>query len=197
MRLKSFIAILVVSIVLSACQQAELEENTPAPLEHLFLNADLNYEEYKIILQDVVQNVKNMDIDDPNLEKWVIRVIGDEKLMNKRDLSKEEALQSATERYEYITVWKDHARTTYNIVLTDEEVNTWIENNVVTSEDIPQQKAFAEALGLTIEQLIVEWDRDLYEQQVYWEKLIPLLEEKYETSDLQVLSEKYESEIEK
>ena len=63
--------------------------------------------------------------------------------------------------------------------------------------DLPQHFAYADALGLTLQELNHNFDSDLYEQYVIWVKLLPLLEKTYGESHNNLLVEKYAVEVKK
>jgi hypothetical protein len=184
-------------ILLTAClEQTENRDAEPAPLEGLFSGTELSYNEYRFILEDVVDRAEDMNLDDDLLKKWVIRALGDEKLMNKRDLTKEEAVEKAEYNYQYHKAWIAVAEDTYGITVTEEEVDAWIKEGPDQS-DIPQHKAYADSLGLTLEELNHEYDRDLYTQSVMMDTLLPLLKEAYGTSDSGEIAEMYDGEVKK
>ncbi|WP_211279040.1 hypothetical protein [Sutcliffiella halmapala] len=182
-------------VLLTACQ----EQNDPAekaPLENLFAQSELSYGEYLVIFKDVVSRVDAMNIQDPELKRWVIRAIGDEKLTNKRDLSEAEAMEKAQENYQQNKAWMTVAEKKYGITISDEELDIWLEEGP-DQADIPLQKAYADALGLTIKELNRNFDRELYEPTLLWEKLIPVLEEEHGTTEREKLLEAFEKEVDK
>ncbi|CAG9620512.1 hypothetical protein [Sutcliffiella rhizosphaerae] len=181
-------------LLLTACQQEEII-NEPAPLDGLFDGMELSYNEYKFILDDVVERGKKMELEDKDLEKWVIRAIGDEKLMNKRDLSEEEAIEKGEYAKQYYEALVEISTTKYSVTISDKELGTWIEEEVEPHE-FPQQKAYADALNLTIKELNHEYDRDLYRQTMIYEKIFPLLQDEYDTNDSDVIREEFHKEVE-
>ncbi|WP_223700608.1 hypothetical protein [Sutcliffiella deserti] len=186
--------IVISPLMLTACQEQNDDTNETAPLENLFSQTDLSYGEYVFIFEDIVNRTKSMNIEDESLEKWVIRALGDEKISNKRDLTKEEALEIAKENQELNTAWLAVAEKQYNVMVTEEELDNWIEEG--PDQDIfPQQKAYAEALGLTVYQLNHGYDRELYEQTLVWEKLFSRLTEEYHTEDQNELLRQYQKEV--
>lgn len=198
MNKKRIIFIIVCTLtLLTACQEQKEtnEANEAGPLDGLFAGSELSYEEYKFIMEFIVDRTKEMEIEDKKLEKWVIRAIGDERLMNKRDLTKEEALEKAEYNLKYYETFMSVAENKYNVTVTEEELDNWIAEGPDQS-DVPQHKAYAEALGLTLEELNHDYDRDLYEQTMVMEKLQPLLHEEYDTSDVDVVRDRFNKEVE-
>ncbi|TYS73601.1 hypothetical protein [Sutcliffiella horikoshii] len=198
MNKKRIIFIIVCTLtLLTACQEQKEtnEANEAGPLDGLFAGSELSYEEYKFIMEFIVDRTKEMEIEDKKLEKWVIRAIGDERLMNKRDLTKEEALEKAAYNLKYYETFMSVAENKYNVTVTEEELDNWIAEGPDQS-DVPQHKAYAEALGLTLEELNHDYDRDLYEQTMVMEKLQPLLHEEYDTSDVDEVRDRFNKEVE-
>ncbi|KZE69099.1 hypothetical protein AWM68_02205 [Fictibacillus phosphorivorans] len=78
----------------------------------------------------------------------------------------------------------------------EEEVDQFIKAGPDHS-DLPQHLAYADALGLSLDQLNHQFDRDLYEKNVMWLKLKPKLEKKYGAISNHALVEKYEAEIQR
>ena len=198
MNKKLIIFIIVCTLtLLTACQEQKEtnEANEAGPLDGLFAGSELSYEEYKFILEYIVDRAKEMEIENKELEKWVIRAIGDERLMNKRDLTKEEALEEAEYNHKYYETFMSVAKTKYNVTVTEEELDNWITEGPDQS-DVPQHKAYAEALGLTLEELNHDYDRDLYEQTMVMEKLQPILHEEYDTTDVDEVRDRFNKEVE-
>jgi plasmid maintenance system antidote protein VapI len=190
-----FFIIVIFLLLLIGCQEQN-EPTTDAPLDNFFANTELNYGEYVFIFEDVVERARALNLKDKTLEKWVIRALGDEKLSNKRDLTQDEALKIAKENQAENQAWISVAEEKYEVIVTEEELDQWISAGPDQSE-IPQQKAFADALKLSLEELNHEFDRELYKQTLLWEKLIPVLEKKYDTKDQEVLLDKYMEQVEK
>jgi plasmid maintenance system antidote protein VapI len=195
MKKQSIIFIIGIFLLLLIGCQEENEPTTDAPLNNFFANTELNYGEYVFIFEDLVERARALDLKDKTLEKWVIRALGDEKISNKRDLTQDEALKIAKKNQAENQAWITVAEEKYEVKVTEEELDQWISAGPDQSE-IPQQKAFADALKLSIEDLNHEFDRELYKQTLLWEKLIPVLEKKYETKDREVLLDKYMEQVE-
>ncbi|MDR7074669.1 hypothetical protein [Fictibacillus barbaricus] len=93
-------------------------------------------------------------------------------------------------------VWKSIAKNKYKVSTTQKEVDNYIKEGPDTS-DLPQHRAFADAMGLSLEELNHNFDRDIYEKNVIWLKLKPKLEKKYNTTNNNEQIEKYNEEVEK
>lgn len=150
-------------------------------------------DDYRKIFKDIVQEADTYKTEAELLSRWIIRTLGQEKLYFKTDLTKEQVRLLANQQMKRDKAWKAHAKKKYSITLTDEEIDRYIENGPDKS-DIPKQLAFAEALGMTLKEYNHNFDRDLYEKNVIWNKLRPLLKEKYDTKNNNTLVEKYEEE---
>ncbi|KPB03948.1 hypothetical protein [Bacillus sp. CHD6a] len=195
MKKKLIIFIIVCSLsLLTACQEQK-ETNEAGPLDGLFAGSELSYEEYKLIMEYIVDRAKDMEIENEELEKWVIRAIGDERLMNKRDLTKEEALKKAKYNQKYYETFMALAENKYNVTVSENEIDAWITEGPDQSE-VPQHKAYAEALGLTLEELNHNYDRDLYEQTMVMKKLQSALQEEYDSTDVDEVSDRFHEEVE-
>ncbi|MFC4558209.1 hypothetical protein ACFO3D_08285 [Virgibacillus kekensis] len=152
------------------------------------------YDDYREKLDQVVNEAEEMNLNDGLLYKWVIRVLADEALYMKTDLTHEQVVQLAKERMVEHTEWADYAMKKYNVSIDQKKLDEHISKNADTSE-ITAHHAYADALGLTLEELNHEFDRDLYERYVIWEQLRPILSEKYKITDDRKLREKYEEEV--
>ncbi|MBM7622212.1 hypothetical protein JOC95_004127 [Bacillus tianshenii] len=194
-KLSGIFNIVIFLFLLIGCQERN-EPTRDAPLDNFFANTELNYGEYVVIFEDVVARAHAMGLEDKSLEKWVIRALGDEKLSNKRDLTQDEALKIAKENLAENQAWIIVANEKYDVKVSEEELDQWISEGPDQSE-IPQQKAFADALELSLVELNHEFDRELYKQTLLWEKLIPVLEKKYETEDQEALLDKFMKQVDK
>lgn len=105
----------------------------------------------------------------------------------------------ATEQADFERAWLTHAKDEYGVVITDEEVDGWIERGP-DAEVVESQRRYAEAKEMSVYELNHNYDRDQYMKWVVWERLIPLITERYEESSEQVLDnnrliELYENEV--
>ena len=105
----------------------------------------------------------------------------------------------AEEQADFERAWLAHAQDRYGIVVTDEEVDVWIENGP-DAETVESQRRYAEAKEMSVYELNHEYDRDQYMKWIVWEKLIPLVTERYDEASEKVLDnnrliELYENEV--
>lgn len=105
----------------------------------------------------------------------------------------------AAEQADFERAWLAYAQDRYGIVVTDEEVDVWIENGP-DAETVELQRRYAEAKEMSVYELNHGYDRDQYMKWVVWEKLIPIITERYGESSEQVLDnnrliELYEDEV--
>lgn len=66
----------------------------------------------------------------------------------------------------------------YGISITQEEVTKYIDEKVSVFVN-EEKELYAKALGLTLDELDYGFDRDFYVMDTLWEKMIPVLMEKY------------------
>ncbi|WP_113929641.1 hypothetical protein [Bacillus sp. P14.5] len=164
-------------ILMTGCQSqadTELDIEMKSEEEQQRIFETYTYDDYRKIFDEVVSEAGKLE-DDKKLNKWIIRTLGQEKLLYEKDLSDDEVLELAEQAMVEDKVWKSIAEEEYGITVTDEEVDQFIKEGPDKS-DLPQQQAYAEALGLSLEELNHDFDRDLYEKNVIWLKLKPHLE---------------------
>ncbi|WP_301108611.1 hypothetical protein [Sporosarcina sp.] len=70
------------------------------------------------------------------------------------------------------------AEENYGIQVEEEEVTEFIKEHVAAVRN-EEKKKYAEVLDLTLEELDYQFDRDFYVMDVLWEKLLPVVAEKY------------------
>ena len=70
------------------------------------------------------------------------------------------------------------AEKNYGISITQEEVTKYIDEKVSVFVN-EEKELYAKALGLTLDELDYGFDRDFYVMDTLWEKMIPVLMEKY------------------
>lgn len=74
------------------------------------------------------------------------------------------------------------AKEIYGVSVTQEEVNHYIDKNV-TGFVNSEKEEYAKALGLSLYELDYSFDRDFYVMDTLWDKLIPVLMERYPQED--------------
>ncbi|KGX92492.1 hypothetical protein N781_16535 [Pontibacillus halophilus JSM 076056 = DSM 19796] len=176
-----------------ASTHVEIKMEMKSEEEQIHMLETYTFDDYKRLLDEALSQATNMN-PDAHLEKWVIRTIVEDKLYYVSDLTDKQIEHLSEQAMKEDQLWKTIAREDYNITVTDKEIEEYIRNGPDTS-DFPQHLAYAEALGLTLEELNHEFDRDLYEKNVMWLKLKPKLAKKYGITENNAQVEKYEEEV--
>ena len=187
---------LSLAIFTAACQSAASQPETiemKSEEEQRQIVDNFTFDDYKKLFDDAIIEANQFDVEEP-LRKWVIRTLAEEKLYYETDLTDAQVIALSTEAMEQDVSWKTVARETYNIHVIDDEIDRFIEQGPDQS-DLPIHLAYASALGLSLQELNHQFDRDLYEKNTIWLRLIPVLEKKYETTDNNKLVERYEAEV--
>lgn len=70
----------------------------------------------------------------------------------------------------------------YGVSVTQEEVNHYIDTNVADVV-LPEKERYAKALGISLYDLDYSFDRDFYVMDTLWDKLMPVLLERYPRED--------------
>ncbi|MFJ7661896.1 hypothetical protein ACIQXW_05775 [Lysinibacillus sp. NPDC097162] len=70
----------------------------------------------------------------------------------------------------------------YGVSITQEEVNQYIATNVADVV-LPEKERYAKALGISLYDLDYNFDRDFYVMDTLWDKLMPVLLERYPRED--------------
>ena len=191
----------IISIILSTGCQSNTDNQIPIKMksleEQMQIQNSYTYDDYKKVYEEVLLEAEKFDIKDATLKKWVIRTLGQEKLSYETDLTQDQVLRLSKERMDKDKAWREIAAKEYGIKVTDTEIDQYIKAGPDTIDAPKQMKAFADVLGLSIEDLNHLFDRDLYEKNLIWGKLIPKLEEKYSSNDNKILLQKYDEEVEK
>ncbi|TFE00494.1 hypothetical protein [Jeotgalibacillus salarius] len=196
--MKSFIllTVIVMLLLLSGCapEESAVADIEMKSKEELSVMTDsYTREDYRHALSHVMDSAETFEVN-PILKKWIIRTLAEEALYYHDDLTEAEILALSKERLSEDQAWKKAAEIKYGIVISDDELNDYIDN-ITKSYESPLQLAYADILGLTVEQLNHEFDQDVYEKNLLWEKLKPELEKAYETNDHHELVEKFNKEV--
>ncbi|MCD5324408.1 MULTISPECIES: hypothetical protein [Pontibacillus] len=185
-------------ILVTGCQSTankQVEIKMKSKEEQMKRLDTYTYDDYKKVFDKAVSEANRLEEDDEQLKKWIIRTLAQEKLYFETDLTDKQVIEKSKQAMEKDKVWKDIAKKRYSITVSEEEVNHFIEEGPDTSE-LPEHRAFANALGLSIEELNHTFDRDIYVKNAMWLKLKPKLEKKYNATDNSTQLEKYEEEVE-
>lgn len=158
---------------------------------------EMTVEELKEILanfqRDVAPQIEN-DFERKLAERLYVKMkMFDESI----DVNK--LITRTTEQADFERAWLKHAKDEYGVVVTDEEVDGWIEKGP-DAEEVESQRRYAEAKEMSVYELNHEYDRDQYMKWIVWEKLIPLVTERYDEASEKVLDnnrliELYENEV--
>lgn len=153
-------------------------------------------EDYKAAINSFES--QNLTFDNPGHRKQAKRkflqelLYDSERIMSieskgKSDAAKElaqvakESRDKAKEIDRFEKNWLKLAKKEYGIKVSKKEVDDWIEEHPNNSTE-EEHLDYAEAMGMTLEELNLEYDRDLYTKWVVWDKLAPKIAEKYEVS---------------
>lgn len=181
----------------SAYKVTEPVENTMFVQTETKNNSELTVEELREILlrfqQEVAPNIQG-ELEQTLAERMYVASIQFDKPIDVDQLTSRAINQAKFER-----AWVSYAKDTYGVVVTDEEVDEWIEKGPDATV-LPSQKRLAEAKGISVYELNHNLYRDQYIKWVLWEELIPLITERYEETTDQVLDnnrliELYEGEV--
>lgn len=200
LRITLFSIFVVIALVLTNVEDDDLS----APIEKVTNSQvetktapEMTVEELKEILsnfqRDVAPQIKN-DFERKLAERMYVEMkLFDESI----DVNK--LITRTTEQANFERAWLTHAKDEYGVVVTDEEVDGWIEKGP-DAEEVESQRRYADAKEMSVYELNHNYDRDQYIKWVVWEKLIPLITERYEESSEQVLDnnrliELYENEV--
>ncbi|MBB5172738.1 hypothetical protein [Texcoconibacillus texcoconensis] len=203
----SFATFIFLLIAMTGCQndsppiKEQFEENEE--VEIIFDNEieDLNFEDYRNITEEANEYLNDENIDDPDIRRWFIR----EKishLQNRIQKTNENILEDAKERFKYEIAWRELAEKRYHIHASETSIKEQIEYNLALfGDEMPETIiGMAEGLDMTVEEFMSEFDRDHAERSVIWQKLMPLLMEKYQQTTDEVvesfqLGQLYEQEV--
>lgn len=206
---KNILLIGLLAVVLVGCEEAA-ETAEPIEVEMKSMEEQqeqletFTYEDYRTVFDEVAAQAGKLATEDELLNKWIMRVLADDELLYASDFSDEEAVQFARQEMAENESWKRYAQEEYGVSITETEVDEFITKGPIASLDpdsdlaydeshMAMQKAIADSLGLTQEELEYEFQRDLYERSVIWEKLEPELIEEYgESADVRA---KYNEEV--
>lgn len=196
-RFKSLIlCTLSLVIFTTACQSTTSQPETielKSEEEQRQIVDNFTFDDYKKVFDEVIIEANQFDVEEP-LRKWVIRTLIQEKLYYETDLTDVQVISLSTEAMKKDIIWKRVAKENYNIDVTEEEIDYFIQQGPDQS-DLPDHLAYASALGLSLQELNHQVDRDLYEKNTMWLRLRPILEKKYDTTDNNKLVELYEEEV--
>lgn len=200
LRITLFTIFVVIALVFTNIRDDDLS----APIEKVTNSQvetkaapEMTVEELKEILanfqRDVAPQIKN------DFERKLAERLYVEMKMFDESIDVNKLITRTIEQADFERAWLTHAKDEYGVVVTDEEVDGWIERGP-DAEVVESQRRYAEAKEMSVYELNHNYDRDQYIKWVVWEKLIPLITERYEESSEQVLDnnrliELYENEV--
>lgn len=200
---KHLVILGAVFLLLTGCQEEQVEETDQpksefsikmkTPEEQQKIAETYTYEDYKKVFDEAVAEAEEYK-EDEELTKWIVRTLAQEKLAYAEELPDEQVVKLARQTMKEEKVWKEIAYEKYKVEITDKEIDDYIKDGP-DSSDLPAHNAYAEALGLTLEELNHEYDRELYEKNLIWMKLRPILEEEYGVTDREEIIQRYNEEV--
>jgi hypothetical protein len=190
----------------SESSQVVSEESNPVEIifgENYSNLTSEDYEELTVHAIDLYEEETSVfKPDRENIKKWFIRYYI-QKYEYNEDWSEEEMFQMAEERFEYEQAWINYAEEEYSVSVSDEEVDSQAEYNLeIYQNNLPPSiRGMSEAMNLSVEEFMIEFDRDHAKRTVLWETLEPVLLQKYEDEDARrldsvYLGQKYKQEVE-
>ena len=191
------ILIAIGAILLTSCQTNQndrIEIKMKSQEEQMKIQSEYTYDDYKKAFDSILVEAEHFKTEDILLKKWIIRTLVAEKLYYETDLTDEQVLKLSKQTMEENIAWKELAEEKYGVTVSKRELDAYVKDLPEVKNSL-QFQAYAEALGLTLKELN-NYDRDLYEKNLVWQKLIPKLEEQYNTKDNNVLIQKYKEEVE-
>ncbi|WP_280769911.1 hypothetical protein [Salipaludibacillus daqingensis] len=132
-------------------------------------------------------------------KRWFIRYYIQKHEYNE-DWSKQEIFTLSEERYEYEQAWKNYAYEEYSVEVNDEMIDSQAAYNLELYDNNlpPSVSGMSSGLDLSVEEFMMEFDRDYVERSLIWTELMPILLEEYGTEERQdgvYLGRLYEEEV--
>jgi hypothetical protein len=129
------------------------------------------------MLKVVVNRIEEANISEQELHNYILWSLLLSEVYN-YDVSIEEAMNKAKEKYDYDEAWFAFAKSHYGIEYTDEEVEQSIANGPDPHE-VPSMQLMADALGMSLYEMNYIYNRKIHIKGVIWEKLQPKVIDKY------------------
>lgn len=144
-------------------------------IDALIQQALLNYEEIKSQHDHLTINKEKVEIEDPNVKNWIIHTHIQSAVIKNEEL---EGIQLVSQAMEYkhnneaIIEW---AKIEHDIEVTEDEIDEYIETQLHYIEKGEQAHPFfvkiSEALDLTEDEYLYEWEYERLKQNLVQEKL--------------------------
>jgi hypothetical protein len=129
------------------------------------------------MLKVVVNRIEEANISEQELHNYILWSLLLAEVYN-YDVSIEEAVSKAKEKYDYDKAWLEVAKSHYEIEYTDEEVDQAIADGP-DAHEVPSMQLMADALGMSLYEMNYIYIRKIHIMGVIWEKLQPKVIEKY------------------
>lgn len=149
------------------------------------VSKDMNYQ----IDLPVVEDIHKMELTDFfSVEKTAFRMNVENEIANV--LVHADVEKKAEEQVKGYLQTLTLAEKEYGVTITQAEVTTFIDQYIAPAE-IEEKNHFANALGISREELDHLFDRDFYIMDALYEKLISVLQEKYPDLSLEEMKEQF------
>lgn len=112
-----------------------------------------------------------------NDEKTKFRLSIENKLLHKK-ISEKVLLTRAKEQNQSYLKALEIAEKYYGVTVSEDEITNYIKETILPVK-LENKQNYADALGIKTEQLDLIFDRDIYLMDTLWEKLTPVLMERY------------------
>lgn len=130
---------------------------------------------YKEMATAALTRSQKLASDDRNLRKWIIR-LHIYNTIRGENVKDDVILKNAKEALNRRNSWFTYVDKEYKVTVSKSEIDAYIKKVAKNSKETEQ---IAVALGMSLEDLNYEYERDQYQQQLMWTKLIPKLQKKY------------------
>jgi hypothetical protein len=181
------------------------EESNPVEVIIGENQASLTVEDYQALTEQALDNFNEATPlyrphrDD--LLRWYVRYYIQKHEYNEL-WTDDEIFEMAYARQQYEAAWKEYAERQYGVVMTDNDIDAQANYNLEIYENsLPASiVGMSEGLNLTIEEFMLNFDRDYAERTLIWDELMPLLEKKYAAAEATrldgvYLGKQYEQEV--
>lgn len=182
-------------VIVTACSGGSQDVNDTAaeesnPVEVIIgeNQADLTVEDYQALTEQALDIFNEATpLYRPNRDdvlRWYVRYY-----IQKHDYNEtwteDDMFDMAYARQQYESAWKEYAEREYGIVIADEDIDSRANYNLEVYENaLPASIiGMSEGLNLSIEEFMLNFDRDYAERALIWEELMPLLEQKYAAAE--------------
>lgn len=131
--------------------------------------------DFEKITKEAYERAQKLEKNDRDIRKWIIRIHMYYTIQGK-EISDKDILFEAKKSAERREAWYKFVGKEYKVTASNSEVDSYIKETVKNDD---ATKKIAKGLNMSEEYMNYKYDRDQYEMQVLWKKIIPLLEKKY------------------